>query len=169
MNEQMTAIIRSLQPALQDPAEIRAALARPTIITRPVMVAKPASRVARERQAVGLMRELVALMGGEPDNALAVVGSMAEQGVAAIVATVNQAVIGAGAEMQIAALRLSTALLAILSAHQAEGLPWPLPADFGAECYPSTESIPGPSAWESAFPGVPLPDHAAILSAMKQD
>ena len=167
MNEQMTAIIRSLQPALQDPAEIRAALSRPTTQARPCMVAKPASRIARERQAVGLMRELVALMGGNPDDALATVGLMAQAGVASIVQAVNSAVIGAGAEMQIAALRLSTALLAILSAHQADGLPWPLPADFGQDAFPTTETIPGPSAWEAAFPGAPLPTYQQIQSSME--
>lgn len=141
--------VRSRQPRLQDPAEIRAELTAPSAVTvtNTVVVTKDAAQLHWEQRVLGDMMTLRAMLTGSPDGALEYFTTTDSASQASAVAAVAQA----RPELAGPLLMYSTALINHRDNAEDRGL-WPLPPHFGLATYTEQriETVPGPAWWQSA-------------------
>jgi len=164
--ETLAEAVAARRPRLQDPAEILRELTAPSrvVVTNQVVVTKPAEQLAWEQAVLADMERMQELLTGSKANAIA---SLARS--TSVQRAVAQRAVKSANPAKVAELTaLSTALLDHRSEAKERGL-WPLPDHFGQAEYTETETIqtPGPSAWESAFPGEPLPTLEEVAEAMQ--
>jgi hypothetical protein len=146
--------------------EVAAHIASPVMQSQQVArtITKPAEQLAWEQAALADMERMQELLTGSKANAIA---SLARS--TSVQRAVAQRAVKSANPAKVAELTaLSTALLDHRSEAKERGL-WPLPDHFGQAEYTETETIqtPGPSAWESAFPGEPLPTLEEVAEAMQ--
>lgn len=120
--------VAARRPRLQDPAEILAELVAPSLVavTNQVSTTKPTADVAWEQAAAISITNLVHVLTGNPSNAVARVGALRPDQMAALV----KARIAADPANADALVQASLELLTYHSAALRRGYNWPLPDHF---------------------------------------
>lgn len=147
--ETLQEAVAARQPRLMDPAEILRELTAPTLVavTNQVTITKPAADVAWEQAAAVTITNLVQTLTGNPTNAVARVGALRPDQMAAMVKA-RSAANPAGADQLVQA---SLELLTYHSAALRRGYSWPLPEHFGQPVNSSvvvTLEPTGPAWWQ---------------------
>lgn len=147
--ETLAEAVAARQPRLMDPAQILSELTAPALVatTNLVTTAKPAADVAWEQAAAVAITNLVTTLTGNPTNAVARVGALRPDQMAALV----RARIAADPDNADALVQASLELLTYHAAALRRGYTWPLPTHFARASITSTvvslEPV-GPAWWE---------------------
>lgn len=147
--ETLSEAVAARRPRLQDPAQILAELTAPAlvVVTNQVTSAKPAADVAWEQAAAVAITNLVTTLTGNPTNAVARVGALRPDQMAALV----RARIAADPANSDALVQASLELLTYHAVALRRGYTWPLPAHFAKPSITSavvTSEPIGPAWWE---------------------
>lgn len=154
--ETLQEAVASLRPRLQDPAEILAELTAPALVsvTNTVTASKAAADIAWEQAAAVTITKLVTTLTGNPTNAVARVGALRPDQMAALVKA-RIAADPANADQLVPA---SLELLTYHSAALRRGYSWPLPEHFAKPAITTTVVTmepTGPAWWQRE--GLPSP------------
>lgn len=129
-----------------------------------VEVPKPNLQRTRETMAVAKITRLLELVTGSGANPIPRIRAVAGQGAAFMAGIIGN---GRTPENSDEISRLTDALLLLFNEHDRDGLPWPIPADFGQPYAVVTQpGPPAPSLWASQFPDDPPPSEDEIDTAI---
>lgn len=147
--ETLPEAVAARRPRLQDPAEILRELISPSVVpvTNTVVTVKPSADIAWEQAAAVAITNLVQTLTGNPTNAVARVGALRPNQMAALV----RARIQADPANADALMQASLELLTYHAAALRRGYSWPLPDHFARPTI-STPVITldpiGPTWWQ---------------------
>lgn len=149
MAETLRDAVASRRPRLQDPAAILAELTAPALVavTNTVTTSKAAADIAWEQAAAVTITNLVTTLTGNPTNAVARVGALRPDQMAALV----KARIAANPAAADQLVQASLELLTYHSAALRRGYSWPLPEHFGQPVIYTvvvTQAPNGPAWWQ---------------------
>jgi len=146
--------------------EVAAHIAAPVMQAeqRTRAVTKDAATLAWEQASLPEIESFLEVVTGTKANALARLAAINSAQMLAAVRGGKKAKPDKGQEIN----DRSDALILLYLDAQRRGYDWPLPLHFGQASYEATETVqtPGPSLWESSFPGEPVPTLEAVAEAM---